>query len=195
MFYRDITLAVAPQDRWHFQAELLALLHEQHSRLQCALAFPDWQVGRQNSVDDFDTFTHYADTGAVVRLFSENAPALEQLTDILGIHELVAKAVVMLSRVKPAPTGGPVAAFCRDRRVDQLTRKLATVPAEHRAASKARVREALHTMAFVRMGAKDGGSVRSLYFTKVAGEQLSPAIATNSYGFSTSTALCFLPDF
>jgi hypothetical protein len=196
MFYRDFILTVDRQDRMHFMTQLVTLIHENFSRLQCALAFPGWTPAEPNPVDSFDTFTRYADVGDVIRLFAEDETVLAAAERILGIEVLLQRRVLLSMPAKPAPSGCRSAAFCRVRSADSLGRRVRrTADSRARERMKDKVRARCHEMAYFRMTDREGRNARPLFFEKVCGEEASPKLETNSYGLSAGQTPCFLPDF
>lgn len=196
MFYRDLILTVDRRDRMYFVTQLMTLVHEHYSALNCAVAFPGWQDGEQNSLDSFDTFTRYADVGDVIRLFADDESALGHALTVLGLEELVAKRVIIATPVKPAPTSSQAAAFCRVRSADGLGRRVARASsAEQREKLKESVRARSHQTAYFRVLDKSGNHQRPIVFTRVCGNAVSGNVACNSFGFSSISAPCYLPDF
>lgn len=196
MFYQDFILTVERGDRLYFMTQLVTLLHEKHSQLPVALAFPEWQVGTPNRVDNFDPRRSHAQLGATLRLFSEHAAVLENAVRTLGIDILVRKNVLHVTPVKPVPSGTAYAAYCRVRSADSLNRRKRQFANPNvRMSMEDRVTAAAHTLAYFVMANKSGGAQRSIFFTKVAGESGSAGVGVNSFGFSSQSAPCFLPDF
>lgn len=195
MFYRDFILTVDRKDRLYFMEQLMTLVHDHFSQLNCALAFPGWAPAEPNKTDSFDTFTRYADMGDVVRIFSEHEAVLAAAERVLGVEVLLQRRILIAMPVKPVPAGARAAAYCRVRSADSLKRRMSKASGEAREGLKDAHRARCHEMALVRILAPDGKSTRPLYFNKVVGESVSPALASNSFGLSSSTAPCFLPDF
>lgn len=196
MFYRDLILTVERRDRMYFVTQLMTLVHEHYSALNCAVAFPGWKDGEQSSLDSFDTFTRYADVGDVIRLFADNEAALAQALTVMGLEELVAKRVIIATPVKPAPTSPLAAAFCRVRSADSLGRRVSRASsAEQREKLKEAVRANSHKTAYFRVLDKSGNHQRPIVFTRVCGGAASGNVACNSFGFSSVSAPCYLPDF
>lgn len=195
MYYRDFILTVERADRHHFMAQLFTLVHEKFSQLQCAVAFPGWTPAAPNAMDTFDTYTRYADIGDVIRLFADNEAVLASAASILGIEQLINRRIVLAMPVKPVPSGCKAAAFCRVRKADSIGRRSRQVTPEARARMKDELRAQSHELAYIKMANSHGDNVRPLVFTKVAGEVVSSNLATNSYGLSSNTMPCFLPDF
>lgn len=196
MFYRDFILTVERGDRLFFMTQLVTLLHEKHSQLPVGLAFPEWQDGKPVRVDDFDTRRNHANLGATIRLFSEHADVLESAVRVLNVDVLIQKRVLHVTPVKPAPTCGTYAAFCRVRTADSLHRRSRRVTDQAaRLAMEDKVAAAAHTTAYFVMSNQQGNSQRSMYITKVTGSARAESLSVNSFGFSSQSTPCFLPDF
>lgn len=196
MYYRDIIITAAQEDRLHFLDILMTHVHEQYSRLKCAVVFPDWVPASPNAIDSFDTFTRYAEIGDVVRLFADEQSSLQEIERIPGVAAMLRARVLLATSIKPVPPATRGVAFCRVRSADSLGRRVrnASNP-EHRDRLKDEARAKSHERAFFRVGDKDGLNVRPMVFTKVSGVGVSPKVACNSFGLSSGTEPCFLPEF
>jgi len=196
MYYRDLIITAAREDRMAFLTILMTHLHEQFSRHQCAVAFPGWKNAEPNAMDTFDTYTRHADVGDVVRLFAADEASLQELERAPGLANLLRARVVLATPVKEAPNTARTAAFCRVRSADSLGRRVRNATnAEHRNRLQYEARERSHERAYFRIGNKAGLNVRPMFFTRVEGTQVASKLNCNSFGLSCTSELCFLPDF
>lgn len=192
MFYRDIILTVAPNDVRFFMNQLLTLAHEKWSRLPVALAFPQWQAGAPNDPTVFDSRVSAADSGNVLRVFSEYSDILAALEVAWGIAELSARRVAYLTPVLQAPVTEKGVAFFRVRRMDSGKRR-GMVAADQQVFDD-KVLLQRHEWLYVPLTSVSTKKQFSLFVGRSEGP-VSPRIEVGSFGFSRSGAPCFLPLF
>lgn len=197
MFYRDLLLSVPACDQNLWRGIFLMKVHETFHRHQCAVAFPYWQDNdKENLTDSFDTFTRYANPGAVVRLFGETAAQLEDAAVALDLTHLVETHIMTVMPVRPVPVTARAVAFCRSRALDRHVRtSRQLVDLADRDRREAKVRGRLHQMAYVKTISQTEGREFSLYVERRFSDTASAKLNVTSYGFSRVSEPCFLPDF
>ena len=198
LFYRDLVLLAEPKDCRFFMNSIFVSLHEKHSQLNVAVAFPTWEDATPNNPHVFEN-TRYAAPGKVMRLFAQDANALEHVIEVLRLEEMVKKHVLFVTPVLPVPTARKFVAYIRDRVREKVTRKGRRTPdAEMREALSIEAISRAHTTAYVPSWSSKNNRSFSLFITRLVSDTAVSQDTlwdVSSYGLSSKTKPLYLPEF
>lgn len=198
LFYRDLVLLADPNDCRLFMNSIFVSLHEKHSQLNVAVAFPSWEDAAPNNPHVFEN-TRHASPGKVMRLFAQDANALEHVIEVLRLEEMVKKHVLFVTPVLPAPASKKFVAYIRDRSMEKATRAgRKTQDTDRRESLSAEAIRGAHTTAYVSTQSLKNEKVFSLFISRMvtdAAVSQDTSWGISSYGLSSKTKPLYLPEF